>query len=109
MLATLQEVSRTPIPDNVAREIRGWCAQTVHLAWEPMQLIRCPDEETAVRVLSAAKGKLEMLTPTLLILTDASQRTTITASCNKDGVFLDLPDEPARSKPGRSRRRSWGH
>lgn len=109
MLATLQEVSKTPLPDNVMREIRGWCSQTVRLAWEPMQIIRCPDEETAARVLSAAKGKLELLTPTVLVLADATQRTTITANCNKEGVFLELPDEPSQSRPGRRRRRSWGH
>ena len=101
ILASLNGVCSVPVPDNVAREIAGWCEQAVQLCWEPAQLVRCPDEETAARVLSAARGKLVALTPTVLALTDVKQRAAITNACRKAGVFLDLPRSPlARRSAG---------
>jgi len=106
--AELERHSKAPVPDNVAREIDGWASQTVHLAWQPASLLRCADEETAARIHAASKGKLEVVGPTVLALTDPAQRTRITASLRKAGIFLDVPEEEERRRPERSRRRRRG-
>ena len=108
--STLAEASGKPLPKNVALEIESWHGQVIHLAWRPAQILDCPDEETALRILSASKGKLELLGPRTLALFDAKKRTTLTNALRKAGVFLDVPDEPAAKKKVRRRRRSsrWG-
>ena len=107
ILGTLERASQTEIPSNVAREIEEWHAQAVHLAWESVLLIRCPDEASAARVLSAARGKLEALSPRVLALKDNKQRTQVTNACRKAGVFLDPPPDAPKKKTRRRRSRRW--
>ena len=107
ILATLREVGKAALPDNVEHEIEGWCSSSIQLAWQPAQLLRCPDEETAARVLSAARGKLEALSPTVLALADEKQCNAIANACRKQGVFLD-PLVKARARKPKQRRRRWG-
>ncbi|MBL4771977.1 MAG: helicase-associated domain-containing protein, partial [Planctomycetes bacterium] len=74
----LTEASGKPLPKNVALEIETWHDQVIHMSWQPAQLLHCPDETTALRILSASKGKLELLGPTTLALFDVTKRTTLT-------------------------------
>ncbi len=105
----LIDASGKPLPKNVALEIETWHGQVIHMSWQPAQLLHCPDEATALRILSASKGKLELLGPQTLALLDMKKRTTLTNSLRKAGVFLDLPDEPAARKKSRRRRsKRWG-
>ncbi|MCP5021132.1 MAG: hypothetical protein GY930_05085 [bacterium] len=104
----LIEASGKPLPKNVALEIETWHDQVIHMSWRPAQLLHCPDETTALRILSASKGKLELLGPQTLALFDGKKRTSLTNTLRKAGIFLDVPDEPATRKKSRRRRsRRW--
>ncbi len=103
MLSTLTGKSSTPLPDNVAREIDSWCGACVQLTWQPTSLVRCPDAETAARVLAAGRGKLERISDTVLALVDPKKRGAVTVACKKEGVFL----EGAESESKRLKSRLW--
>jgi hypothetical protein len=108
VLATLTGASSTPIPANVEHEIRSWSGRSRRIALERAELLRCPDEATAARVLSAAgAGKLERLTPTVLALLDPRHRAALLRQCRKAGILLEAQDEPvpARKRPKRRWRR----
>jgi hypothetical protein len=89
VLATLERACATPVPANVVHEIRAWFASCRRIQVEPVHLVRCPDAETAVRVLVAAgAGKLERVTDTVLALRDPTQKSAVLRACRKVGLFL---------------------
>lgn len=91
VLATLEAASATPLPGNVARQLRDWFAATRRVRIAPALLVECPDEETAARVLSVAGKTLEPVSPTLLRLPDAGPkaRAALVKKLRAQGVFLD--------------------
>jgi hypothetical protein len=92
VLATLSSASRTPIPSNVVHEIRAWSGRCRRVALESAELLRCPDEATAMRVLALAGAKkLERLSATVLALLDPAQKATLVRQCRKAGIFLEAP------------------
>lgn len=96
VLATLREASATPLPVNVVHELETWFARCRRIASEPVQLLRCPDPETAERVLAIGARHLERLTPTVLALRDPSKRAELVRACAKHGLFLD--ERPAAER-----------
>ena len=113
VLETLTGSSAAPVPANVEHEIRSWFAQCIRLPLEPLQAIRCPDAETATRVLaSAGSGKLEPLSETVLALTEPRHQAAVVRACRKAGVFLTPVEPPEKSvrtgskRPRRRRRRA---
>jgi hypothetical protein len=110
VLATLARASPAPIPANVEHEIRAWSGRCRRVALEAVQLLRCPDADTAARVLATVgAGKLESLSDTVLALLDPTQRAAIVRQCRKAGLFLtsradEAPETPRR---GRRSRSSW--
>jgi len=114
VLATLARASPTPVPANVEHEIRAWFGRCRRVALEPVQLLRCPDADTAARVLATVgTAKLESLSDTVLALLDPTQKTAIVRQCRKAGLFLtSRAEDPEAERLGRrkrwSRRSRWG-
>ncbi|HVS19779.1 MAG TPA: helicase-associated domain-containing protein, partial [Planctomycetota bacterium] len=111
-LRALADASATPVPANVMRELRDWFAACRRIEIQPVELIRCPDAQTAARVLAVAgKGKLELLGESTLAIADRSQRSAVVRACRKAGLFLIEDSEPpaeVRKRPrSRRRRRGW--
>lgn len=104
LLAQLAEGSSMPVPSNVRTEVIRWAGAVLHLDWEPAEILRCPDEETAQRVLATCGSYLEKAGPTLLLLRDSKKRTTVNRACAKAGIFLTEP--PAGAKRRVRKRRS---
>jgi hypothetical protein len=103
-LEILRRASARELPANVVHELRSWYAACRRLQFENVQLIRCPDADTAARVLAAAgRGNLEALSDTLLALTDRSRRAAVVRACRKAGLFLsgDSVPEPRSARRGR--------
>ncbi|NOT32048.1 MAG: hypothetical protein HOP15_16500 [Planctomycetes bacterium] len=108
VLATLARSSTTPVPANVEHEIRAWFGRCRRLSLEPAYLVRCPDAATAARVLSAAgAGKLELISETVLALTDPAHKAAVTKACRKAGLFL--VSGGAEDSPPRRKRRRYSH
>jgi len=66
VLEILERVCTREVPANVRREIQGWFAQCRDVKLDSVQVIRCPDRETAARVMGLAKEMVTPLTETVL-------------------------------------------
>lgn len=104
VLATLVGASSTPLPLNVVHEIKAWFARCRHFQLESVQLLRCPDAETAERVFALGAKHLERLGDTLLALHDPAKKSELLRACAKQGLFLGkarTSARAARGEPGR--------
>src|ERR1019366_10712820 len=89
VLTILERTCTLEIPGNVRREITGWFGQCREVKFENTVLIRCPDRETAARVLGLAKGKAVALTDTILEYNDTSnQRAWLIKKLKEMGVMV---------------------
>ena len=75
------------IPKNVRREISGWFGGCRRISVRSAVLIRCPDAETAVRVLAACGGRAERVTDTILELNDRDRRSELVRKLKGMGIF----------------------
>lgn len=89
VLGTLERASATPLPQNVARQLRDWFAGVRRVRLSPAVLVECPDRDTAARVLSAAPKEVSAVAPTLLRLEDPSDkaRAALAKRLRAQGIF----------------------
>ena len=66
-----------------------WYGRCRKICRDSVVLIRCPDAETALRVKSAGRGKLERLNETDLALADRKALKTITRRLRKKGITFE--------------------
>ena len=108
-LEILEEVtagSRAPLPGNVRHEVAAWSAGVRRLAWERPLVLRCPDAETAERLVLAAGKQLEVLGERALLLPDERELERVTKLAAEVGVILDPPPAPEVIRP-KPRKRRW--
>ncbi|MGM0628018.1 MAG: helicase-associated domain-containing protein, partial [Candidatus Fermentibacterota bacterium] len=89
ILSELEALSQRKVPENVVRQIEQWCGRCRRIGRKSVILIRCPDAETALRVKSAGKGKLERLNDTDLALADRKALKTITRKLREKGITFE--------------------
>ena len=75
------------IPNNVKREISGWFGACRRITVHSTVLIRCPDAETAARVLAVSDGKVDRVTDTILELRDGDRRPELVRKLKGMGIF----------------------
>jgi hypothetical protein len=101
VLEILERVSTRELPGNVRREIQGWFGQCRRVSFESVMLIRCPDRETALRVLGLAKNGVTALTDTVLeFRDDGKQRSGLIKKLKEMGMLVSVQEksEPPRGK-----------
>ena len=76
------------IPNNVKREISGWFGACRRITVHSTVLIRCPDAETAARVLAVSGGKVDRVTDTILELRDGDRRPELVRKLKGMGIFV---------------------
>jgi hypothetical protein len=103
VLDTLRRASRAPLPRNVEHEVRSWFALHRRLAIEELSIIRCPDTETADRLVTAAGNRVERLSDTIVLVRDAKKAADLQKVCKRAGIFLL---RPAEQRKQRRRRRT---
>lgn len=108
ILEAALEHSRSPLPGNVRHEVAAWAAGVRAVAWERPLLLRCPDAETAERVLLAVGPPLEALDERTLLLTDEAALERVTKLAAEVGVHLEPPPAPPAAERKRRRRRWSG-
>jgi hypothetical protein len=97
VLEVLDRVCTQAVPANVRREIQGWFAQCRKVTFESAVLIRCPDRETALKVLGLAKGSATPLNDTVLAYKDpGKQRPALIKRLKDMGVLVSQDDQKTR-------------
>ena len=104
VLDTLDSISTKNLPANVTREIKGWFDQCRRVTVSRALLVRCPDAETAARVLSAAGKRATAITDTLIELEDTKANTGLFRKLDGMGIFSDLPAPPTAKRRKKGRR-----
>lgn len=89
VLETLRRLSSKPIPANVTREIQGWFDQCRRITVRPAVLIRCPDHETATRVIGVLGNRVVSISETVLELRDAGAKSEALRKLQSQGIFVD--------------------
>jgi hypothetical protein len=108
VLEILERVCKREVPSNVRREIHGWFAQCRKVCFESVMLIRCPDRETALRIVGLAKGSAVALNDTVLEYKDpGKQRPWLIKKLKQMGVLV-LVEEKAKPAPVHRAKRRWG-
>ncbi len=90
-------------PANVRREIQGWFAQCRKVTFESAILIRCPDRETALKVLGLSKGAATPLNETVLAYKDpGKQRPALIKRPEGHGspISQDASRDDQKTAPG---------
>ncbi|NOQ22065.1 MAG: hypothetical protein GQ565_05370 [Candidatus Aegiribacteria sp.] len=89
ILSDLENLSDRKLPENVRHQIEEWCGRCRRIQKKSVVLIRCPDAETALRVKSAGKSKVEQLTDTILAVSDRRNMKTLTRILREEGITFE--------------------
>jgi hypothetical protein len=108
VLDILDRVCTQAAPANVRREIQGWFAQCRKVTFESAILIRCPDRETALKVMGLAKGSATPLSETVLAYKDpGKQRPALIKRLKDTGVLVSQDDQKKTPAPRPRGRMLW--
>jgi hypothetical protein len=88
VVARLQRHASNVVPANVLEEVRGWCDWVRRLTPETMTVFRCPDRETADRVLSALGRDAQRLGETLVGLAGERVTAAVRNKLYKQGIIV---------------------
>jgi hypothetical protein len=89
VLGTLESVSRSGVPANVARQVRDWMKTVRRVRIRTAMLMDCPDAETAARALALGGARAARVTPTLLRLEmTGKDRTAFVKKLRERGIFV---------------------
>jgi len=94
-LTTLRDISAKPLPANVQREIEGWFGQCRSVTVKHAVLIRCPDADTAARVVSAGGRKAQLLTDTIVELQNPKDQSALIKKLRAAGIFIQPKGKPS--------------
>ncbi|HET7232613.1 MAG TPA: helicase-associated domain-containing protein, partial [Longimicrobium sp.] len=90
VLKALGRASRTPVPGNVARQVKDWFGGTRRVRIAPAVLVECPDTETAARVTSVAGAQATPVTRTILRLGgDVKSVAALVKKLRAKGIFVE--------------------
>jgi len=89
IVQSLRSLSSKPLPRNVEHEIREWYAQLRRVEIQDAVIVRCPDIETTAKVRAAGGKKIQLLTDTILMLTDRKQKKALIRKLRDKGVFIE--------------------
>lgn len=89
VVGTLERVSRSGVPANVARQVRDWIGATRRVSVHPAVLVECPDAETAGRVRALGGPQVAEVTPTVLRLDATGKaRAAFIKKLRDKGIFV---------------------
>ncbi len=105
IVARLERHASNGVPANVLRQVQDWSTWVRRVTSSPLVALRCPDSDTADRVMAAMKRQAERVNSTLVAI-DLRKLTTVERNkLQEHGILVDGEPEPqvTRSK-GRKKR-----
>ena len=97
-LTMLRSVSAKPLPANVQREVEGWFSQCRSVTLDHAVLIRCPDADTAARVVSASGRKATLLTDTIVEVQSDKGQAALVKKLRAAGIFIQPSGKAAKGE-----------
>jgi len=97
-LTMLRSVSAKPLPANVQREVEGWFSQCRSVTIDHAVLIRCPDADTAARVVSASGRMATLLTDTIVQVQSDKAQAALVKKLRAAGIFIQPSGKAAKGE-----------
>jgi hypothetical protein len=110
IVARLKRHASHEVPTNVLREVVGWADWVRRVSLEPLTVIRCPDRDTADRVMAALRKQAERLQDTLLAIDPKKLTTVERQKLKEQGIIVDGivgAETPAPKSRAKKRRRYY--
>jgi hypothetical protein len=95
ILARLKKYASVDIPANVLKEVEGWAAWVRRVTTSTLTVLRCPDRETADRVLGALKRQGERVNDTLVAIDIKKLTSTEKTKLRDQGIIVEGSTEAA--------------
>lgn len=92
IIARLKKHASVEVPENILREIREWSGWVRLVNVRPITVVRCPDEETAARVVSALGKKAERLGNNMVAIPLAKLSTAERQKLQERGILITKQD-----------------
>jgi hypothetical protein len=105
IVARLQRHASNEVPANVLREVRDWSQWVRQVTSSTLTVLRCPDRDTADRVMGALKRQAERINDTLVAVDQKRLTATERAKLRSHGVIIQGHSEARESRPKARRRR----
>jgi hypothetical protein len=100
ILARLKHHASNELPANVQRQVQEWSTWVRRVTVSSLIALRCPDRDTADRVMAAMKRQAQRVNSTLVAV-DLTNLTTVERNkLEEHGILLDdeTADRKTRSK-----------
>lgn len=106
--ARLHKHATHDVPANVLREVREWSGWVRQVAASTLTVLRCPDRETADRIVGVLKKQAERFNDTTIALDPKTLNTTERNRLRAQGVLIqNQATEPVRKPVKKARRKRW--
>jgi hypothetical protein len=89
VMERLQKHASTPLPANVATEVRDWCGWVRRVSMAPATLLRCPDADAASRALGALGKHAERVGDTVLALAADGLTPALRQRLQSQGILIE--------------------
>jgi hypothetical protein len=89
VLSRLEKHASTPVPKNVAAELRGWCDWVRSVTPTPATLLRCPDAAAADRVMGVLGKNAERLAECVVAVAADGVTTAMRQKLQGQGILLE--------------------
>jgi Helicase conserved C-terminal domain len=105
ILDRLQRHASNEVPANVLKEVQEWSQWVRQVATSTLSVLRCPDRDTADRVMSALKRQGERLTDTLVAINQKRLTAADRTKLKSRGILVQDSSDARETKPKKGRRR----
>jgi hypothetical protein len=105
IVARLQRHASNEVPANVLREVREWSQWVRQVTSATLTVLRCPDRDTADRVMGALKRQAERINDTLVAIDQKRLTAAERTKLRSHGIIIQDHSEAREGKPKTRRRR----
>ena len=85
----LRRLATNEVPSNVLRQVSDWCGWVRRAHASPVMIVRCPDSETADRIVAVMKRQAERLTETIVAINQLRLTTADRNKLRDQGVLIE--------------------
>lgn len=105
IVARLQRHASHEVPANVQREVGEWSQWVRQVTAATLTVLRCPDRDTADRVMGALKRQAERINDTLVAIDQKRLTAAERTKLRSHGIIIQDHSEAREGKPKARRRR----
>jgi hypothetical protein len=88
IVARLQRHASNEVPANVLREVRDWSQWVREVTSTTLTVLRCPDRDTADRVMGALKRRAERINDTLVAIDPKTMNASERNKLRSQGIIV---------------------